>query len=110
MCSGLVYVQKHEKTKGNPTVDPAHKDEKVSVEVDHNGQQYELTGNFGWHMWTQGLIDERWVDLDATLSVPYSVGHVLLGTTSLSDAEGHAGEMELVSLIGNLDVEILSIN
>jgi hypothetical protein len=110
VCSGLVYVQKHEKTRGNPTVDPAHKDEHtIAMEVGNDGEQYELTGNFGWHMWTQGLIDGRWVDLDATLSVPYSVGHVLLGTTSLSDAEGHAGEMELVSLIGNLDVEILSV-
>ena len=34
---------------------------------------------------------------------------VLLGTSSLADADGHAGEMELVSLIGNLDVEVLSI-
>jgi hypothetical protein len=110
VCSGLVYVQKHEKTKGNPTVDPAHKDDKtIAMEVGNDGEQYELTGNFGWHMWTQGQIDNKWVDLDATLSVPYSVGHVLLGTTSLSDAEGHAGEMELVSLIGNLDVEILSV-
>ena len=67
-----------------------------------------VTGNFGWHMWTQAIIDGihwtlsstcllcllllvfsllgKWVDLDATLNSPYSVGHVLLGTTGLADA------------------------
>merc|ERR1712086_413107 len=119
ICSGLVYVEKHGEIQGNPTVDNPYdkkgkkkkkkgkKGKKGSVEIaadgstipvgraDHNG----VTGNFGWHMWTQAIIDGKWVDLDATLNTPYSVGLVLLGTTGLADADGHAGEMELVSLI-----------
>ena len=29
-------------------------------------------------------VNGRWIDLDATLHVPYSVGHVLVGTSSMS--------------------------
>ena len=31
-------------------------------------------GQFGWHMWSQALINGHWHDLDATLHVPYTVG------------------------------------
>ncbi|MCA9291552.1 MAG: transglutaminase domain-containing protein, partial [Phycisphaerales bacterium] len=40
---------------------------------------------FGWHMWTQALVDGRWVDLDATLPVNYTAGHILTGTSSLDE-------------------------
>eukprot|EP01062_Namystynia_karyoxenos_P062891 TRINITY_DN5574_c0_g1_i1.p1 TRINITY_DN5574_c0_g1~~TRINITY_DN5574_c0_g1_i1.p1 ORF type:complete len:590 (+),score=226.79 TRINITY_DN5574_c0_g1_i1:78-1847(+) len=76
--------------------------------------------NFGWHMWTQAMLPEqdnredprggtsspRWVDFDATLPVPFSVGHVLLGTTALTDAGAHSEELKLVALIGNLKVVV----
>lgn len=79
--------------------------------------------NFGWHMWTQAMLltprrvaegewqgggdaVHSWVDLDATLPVPFSVGHVLLGTTALTDAGAHSEELKLVSLIGNLRVAV----
>ena len=39
----------------------------------------------------------KWYDLDATLTNDHSVGHVLLGTSALTDADGHVNEMELVS-------------
>ncbi|MHC4107747.1 MAG: transglutaminase-like domain-containing protein, partial [Planctomycetota bacterium] len=38
---------------------------------------------FGWHMWTQALIDGAWVDLDATLDRRYHAAHVLTATSSL---------------------------
>lgn len=119
VCSGLVYVEKHGQVEGNPTVDSPYdkkkkkkkSKKKSQIEVGADGQMAHggVTGNFGWHMWTQAIIDGKWVDLDATLNSPYSVGHVLLGTTGLADADGHAGEMELVSLIGNLEVDVLSV-
>lgn len=65
-------------------------------------------GQYGWHMWSQALIKGRWVDLDATLHVPYSVGHVLVGTSSMSDKEAHNNHMQMAALIGNLEIELLA--
>ncbi len=65
-------------------------------------------GVFGWHMWTQALIDGKWVDLDATLPVPYTVGHITTVTSSLSD-EDFAVEMNgILSTIGNIEIEVVS--
>lgn len=64
-------------------------------------------GVFGWHMWSQALLDGTWVDLDATLKTPYSVGHITTVTTSLAD-EDFAAEMGgIIATIGNLEVEVL---
>ena len=64
-------------------------------------------GVFGWHMWSQAIIDGKWIDLDATLSVPFTVGHIATLTTSLSD-EDFAAEMNgIIAIIGNLEVEVV---
>jgi hypothetical protein len=53
---------------------------------------------------------DKWIDVDATLHhTSYSVGHVLMGTSSLSDRTGHADEMKLVSLVGNLKMTVLAV-
>ncbi len=64
-------------------------------------------GAFGWHMWSQALIDGRWVDLDATLKTPYSVGHIATLTSSLSDEDFAAEMAGIIETIGNLEVEII---
>lgn len=66
-------------------------------------------GVFGWHMWTQALIDGRWIDLDATLpgDVRYHAGHVLTSTSSFSDTSGTAELGTLFMLIGNLEIDVL---
>jgi hypothetical protein len=66
-------------------------------------------GVFGWHMWTQALIDGRWVDLDATLDVPYHPGHLLTGATAMAEGGGSAELNALMLLIGNLDIEIVDV-
>jgi transglutaminase-like putative cysteine protease len=64
-------------------------------------------GVFGWHMWSQAIIDGKWIDLDATLLTPYSVGHITTLTTSLSD-EDFASEMgSIIATIGNLQIEVV---
>ena len=63
---------------------------------------------FGWHMWTQAIIDGHWVDLDATLPVSYSVGHLLADTSAMTESEGMSDQMNLLALIGNLQVDVLS--
>ena len=59
-------------------------------------------------MWSQALIDGKWIDLDATLRTPYTVGHVATTMTTLSD-DTFAAEMgSLISTLGNLEVEVVT--
>ena len=64
---------------------------------------------FGWHMWTQALIDGKWVDFDATLPVRYSAAHVLTGTSSLAEGIGSTELSSLLVLLGNLEIEVLEV-
>jgi transglutaminase-like putative cysteine protease len=64
---------------------------------------------FGWHMWTQALIDDRWIDLDATLTTRYHAGHVL---TAVSDLEQGGVDTALAStlpLMGNLQIDVVEV-
>ena len=65
-----------------------------------------LTGQYGWHMWTQALIAGKWIDLDATLHLPFTVGHVLVGTSSMADKDAHNNHMQMAALIGNLAITV----
>ena len=64
---------------------------------------------FGWHMWTQALIDGAWVDLDATLDQRYHAAHVLTATTSLDQGLVGADLAALVQLMGNLEIDVLEV-
>jgi transglutaminase-like putative cysteine protease len=64
---------------------------------------------FGWHMWTQALIDGNWFDLDATLDNRYDAGHVLTGTSSLADGVGASAMAAVAFLLGNLEIEVVEV-
>mmetsp|Transcript_12188 Transcript_12188/g.30320 ORF Transcript_12188/g.30320 Transcript_12188/m.30320 type:complete len:406 (-) Transcript_12188:386-1603(-) len=102
VCHGLVYVE-----EGGSAIDGvAH----GGVEVDANGGTEEAGSHFGWHMWTQALVGGKWYDFDATLHYRhYSVGHVLVGTSSMSDKEAHNNHMQMAALIGNLEMDLLEV-
>ncbi|TVQ51639.1 MAG: hypothetical protein EA377_12075, partial [Phycisphaerales bacterium] len=64
---------------------------------------------FAWHLWTQALIDGRWIDLDATLpGRSFHPGYVLIATSAMSHA--HHGMLPAATLMmmGNLTIEPLS--
>ncbi|MSR34578.1 MAG: transglutaminase domain-containing protein [Phycisphaerales bacterium] len=64
---------------------------------------------FAWHLWTQALINDRWVDLDATLPADgeaFHVGHVLLAITPLTDAASDPAWSSLLASMGNLSIEV----
>lgn len=71
-------------------------------------------GIFGYHMWTQALIEKngtkRWVDLDATLppGMPSDATHIAVSTTALADGEMQSSMMNLVPLLGRLQIEVQS--
>lgn len=66
---------------------------------------------FGWHMWTQALIDDAWVDLDATLSTSYNVGHLLVGTEVMSDQSViSSAHLKMMTMLNHMDVEVISLS
>jgi len=65
---------------------------------------------FGWHMWTQAVIDGAWIDFDATLPARYSVGHILVATSNLEDGDGQRELLSLLGLLGNLNIEIVRVD
>jgi len=65
---------------------------------------------FGWHMWTQGLIDGRWVDFDATLPQRYHAGHVLTATSALAEGAVDTQLAATLMLMGNLEIDIEGVN
>lgn len=102
VCHGLVYVE-----QGGSAI-------SGQAEVDAMGNVVEAggpttTGQFGWHMWSQAMINGHWHDLDATLHIPYSVGHVLVGTSSMADKEAHNNHMQMAALIGNLAMTVREV-
>jgi transglutaminase-like putative cysteine protease len=65
---------------------------------------------FGWHLWTQAMLDGRWVDLDATLpsnGPAFHPGHIAFVTTPLADPASDPALVRLVSALGALRIEVL---
>ena len=65
---------------------------------------------FGWHMWTQALIDGKWVDFDATLDRRYDAAHILTGTASLGQGSMGSEMNSMMLLLGNLQVEVVEVD
>jgi hypothetical protein len=66
-------------------------------------------GVFGWHFWSQALVDGKWIDLDATMDGKYSVGHITTATSALETESMHADMVDILALIGNMEIEIVEI-
>lgn len=70
-----------------------------------------VRGCFAWHMWTQALVEGQWRDLDATISGrPFHAGHVLAATAAQEGAAIDPAFAGMVSMIGNLSIEVESID
>ena len=76
------------------------------------GLVYENGGPsvYGWHMWTQAIVDGHWIDLDATMPVPFTIGHVLVDTSSLADDTGIGDQYNMLALIGNMEIDVLEVD
>lgn len=64
---------------------------------------------FGWHMWTQALIDGKWIDLDATLPVDFDGAHLLAATTAQHMDAMDPALAGMVGLIGNMRIEVTEV-
>lgn len=74
--------------------------------VDRFGDERHL---FGWHMWTQALVKDHWVDLDATTFAPFHPGRLLIAVTSMHDDEQGRGFGEAVALMGRLAIDVVEV-
>ncbi len=67
---------------------------------------------FGYHMWTQALLDvngkARWVDLDATLKgdTAYDATHITLGVSPLGETDTINSMATLAPILGRLQIKV----
>jgi len=66
---------------------------------------------FGYHMWSQALVDGQWVNLDATLGegTPYDAAHITLSVSSLNEGEVQNFLVATAPLIGKLKIEVVKV-
>ncbi|MBK7403754.1 MAG: transglutaminase domain-containing protein [Phycisphaerales bacterium] len=70
-------------------------------------------GVFGYHMWTQALLDgpngPEWVDEDATLggTTPFDAAHIAFATSDLAEGETVSALAGIAPLLGTLRIEVL---
>lgn len=82
------------------------------VYVDQFAEQDNV---FGYHMWTQALLDDgsgpKWVDLDAALSREraFDATHIALTTSSLGEGEMTNSLVQLAPLLGTISIKVESV-
>ncbi len=65
---------------------------------------------FGYHLWSQGWIDGRWIDLDAMTATPFDATHIALATSPLDNQEDFVAiSASLLPLMGALRVEVVEL-
>lgn len=70
------------------------------------------SGIFGYHMWTQALLEvdgqKKWVDLDATLpnETPFDAAHIALGLSSMADDQPQNSMIGLATMLGRVKVSV----
>jgi transglutaminase-like putative cysteine protease len=83
------------------------------VYVDGLGKNGE--GAFGYHMWTQAMVEvggvggaKAWVDLDPTLSPerPMDAAHIAIQTLSLADGQTMNALMDILPTLRKLKIVV----
>lgn len=66
---------------------------------------------FAYHMWTEALVDRRWIDLDATLdAAPFDAAHIALATSALGDGDSALQEMaRVLPWMGRIEIRVLEV-
>jgi hypothetical protein len=63
---------------------------------------------FGYHMWNEVYIDDRWIPIDATLAKGgIGAGHLKLGHSSLSGASAYLALLPVAQVTGRLKVQVI---
>ncbi|MCP4836389.1 MAG: transglutaminase domain-containing protein [Phycisphaera sp.] len=69
----------------------------------------ERSGAFLWHMWTQAVIEDRWLDLDPTLQggVGFHPGHLAVAFSDGGAGDMEAGGRAMLDVFGAIEIEVL---
>ena len=84
---------------------------RVAVGVVYLPSYGGKTNVFGYHMWTQFYIDNRWIDFDAALrETQCSPTRIAFATSSLKHNGLADLSLPLISKIGAIDIEIVEVS
>jgi len=62
---------------------------------------------FGFHMWTEVYVNNRWIGLDGTLGQGgIGAGHLKLAVSSLKDATAFSSFMPVARVLGKIKIEV----
>ena len=84
---------------------------RVAVGIVHVEQALGRQDVFGYHMWTQVHLAGRWYDLDSALhQIECDPTHIALDLSDLADAGLTDMALGLLPVIGNLKIQVLSVD
>lgn len=64
---------------------------------------------FGYHMWTQALIDGCWVDFDAAQAHRFDATHIALSVSALDDGALLSEITSILPLMGRLRIDVVEL-
>ena len=68
----------------------------------------EAASAFGYHMWTEVYVADRWLPLDATLGRGgIGGGHLKLAHSNLRDGDAYASFVPVVQVLGQVEIEVI---
>ena len=68
----------------------------------------DRAGGFGYHMWTEVLLDGTWIPLDATLGQGgIGAAHLKLVDSSLDGANAYSAFLPVAQVVGQLKIKVL---
>jgi hypothetical protein len=72
---------------------------------------YAPVQGFAYHMWNEVWIADGWVPIDSTLGLGgIGAGHLKIADSALSSASPISALLPVIEVIGQLELEVLSIN
>lgn len=83
---------------------------RVATGLVHTRVSGNAGSGFAWHMWTQALIDDRWIDLDPTRPISFDAGHLTVSTASLQEGSGQEELSGMLPLLGRLRIEVIEVD
>jgi transglutaminase-like putative cysteine protease len=69
------------------------------------------TQGFGFHLWTEVWINDRWIPLDGTLGRGgIGAAHLKLGNSNLKGVSAFTGFIPVAQVLGRLKIKILEVD
>lgn len=65
-------------------------------------------GLFEWRIWTQAMLDGRWVDLDPLSAEPFDARHILTGFAGVGMANTNPDPASFAKLLSSLEIKVVS--